>query len=75
MIPKHLLSKTGVNKLQTKILKFKTMLILNKLKQLKTWNNYKSALKISQLYVFCCKIALVATTDDDFDSFDTIKMT
>ena len=24
--------------------------------------------------MFCCKIALAATIDDDFDNFDTMKM-
>ena len=27
------------------------------------------------MYVICCKIALSATIDDDFDNVDTIKMT
>ena len=73
MIPKHLRSKTGVNKLLIKILKFETMLILNKLVKLE--KNYKSVFKISQLYVLCCKIALAASIDGDFDNFHTIKMT
>ena len=42
MIPKHLRSKTGVNKLLIKILKFETKLILNKLVKLETTTNQLS---------------------------------
>ena len=55
------------------MLKFETMLVLNKLVKLE--KNYKSVFKISQLYVLCCKIALAASIDGDFDNFHTIKMT
>ena len=55
------------------MLKFETMLVLNKLVKLE--KNYKSVFKISELYVLCCKIALAASIDGDFDNFHTIKMT